>query len=179
MDLRLRPFGNAGPLASSKAQFVQYYDDEKGRSHPFERLAMVRLRWIAGDSDLGFEIEQLREKLLYEGQKIDQNAVWEISNKMRAQHARPGQLNSKHGPGGLADLEQTVQLLQLEHARQVPQLRTPRLHEAMNVLVRGGVVGGGIRSDFGGVPVFATIDQRPTNATRFGEGFIFAGGGVG
>ncbi|MGD0460992.1 MAG: hypothetical protein ABSB74_00745 [Tepidisphaeraceae bacterium] len=139
VDMRLRPFGASGPLAISKRDFAQYYGPE-GQSHEFERLALVRLRWIAGDSKLGFEIERLRDKLLYEGPPLDPKPVWEISRKMRLQHAKAGKINSKHSPGALGDLEQTIQLLQLTHAKEAPQLRTPRLHEAMHALRRAGIL---------------------------------------
>jgi glutamate-ammonia-ligase adenylyltransferase len=139
VDLRLRPYGKGGPLASSREQFVDYYRPE-GKAHPFERLALVRLRWIAGDATLGFAIEQLRDQFVYEGPPLDLDAIWEVSGKMRAQHLLGQQLNSKYSPGGLADLEATVQLLQVMHARQAPQLRTPRLDESIQSLRRAGIL---------------------------------------
>ncbi|HEX4053207.1 MAG TPA: hypothetical protein VHX86_02985 [Tepidisphaeraceae bacterium] len=139
VDLRLRPFGNSGPLAISKRDFADYYGSG-GQSHEFERLSLVRLRWIAGDSKLGFEVEQLRDKVLYEGRALDPKSVWEVSCKMRNQHAKGAKFNSKHSAGALADLEQTVQLLQVMHAKEAPQIRTPRLHEAMHGLRRAGIL---------------------------------------
>jgi glutamate-ammonia-ligase adenylyltransferase len=138
VDLRLRPFGDSGPLAISKRQFAAYYGSDAD-AHEFERLALVRLRWIAGDPKLGFAVEQMRDELLYEGKPLDGRSVWQISGKMRLQHAKSGKFNSKHSRGALADLEQTVQLLQVMHAGQAPQLRTPRLQEAMHGLRRAGV----------------------------------------
>src|SRR5262249_14803174 len=70
----------------------------------------------------------------------DLDAIWEISAKMRAQHLQGKKLNSKHSPGALADLESTVQLLQVMHAGDAPQLRTPRLHEAIQSLRRAGIL---------------------------------------
>ena len=139
VDLRLRPFGSGGPLATSRSEFAAYYG-AKGAGHAFEKLALVRLRWIAGSSKLGYEIEQLRDQLLYEGESPDFAAIWEVSAKMRAQHAKRGKYHSKHGEGALADLEQTVQMLQVLHAKEAPQLRTPRIHEAMDGLRRAGIV---------------------------------------
>ncbi len=139
VDLRLRPFGNAGALANSKDQFAHYYGPQ-GQAHPFERLALVRLRWIAGDSKLGFEIEQLRDRLLYDGPPLDLNAIWDVLGKMRAQHLKGKQPNSKYSPGALADLESTVQILQVMHGASVPQLRTPRMHDAMIALFRAGIL---------------------------------------
>jgi [glutamine synthetase] adenylyltransferase / [glutamine synthetase]-adenylyl-L-tyrosine phosphorylase len=139
VDLRLRPFGNGGPLASSREDFAKYYGPG-GKAHPFERLALARLRWIAGDARVGYDIERLRDELLYEGEPLDWKQVWEISAKMRAQHSRGGKFNSKHSDGGLADLEQAVQMLQVIHAKQAPQLRTPKLHEALDGLRRAGIL---------------------------------------
>ena len=139
VDLRLRPFGKSGPLANSRSDFAAYYG-AAGPAHAFERLALVRLRWIAGDSKLGYEIERMRDEMLYEGGPLDLRAIWQISEKMRTQHAQGGAYNSKHGQGALADLEQTVQLLQVMHAKEAPQLRTPRLHDAMDSLWRAGIL---------------------------------------
>ncbi len=138
VDLRLRPYGKNGPLASSGGDFAQYYGG-KGDAHPFERLALGRLRWIAGDPGLGFEIERVRDEILYEGRPLDLGAIREISEKMRRQHCPPGQKNSKHSDGALADLEEMVQLLQVANARAAPQLRTPRLIDAMDALHRAGI----------------------------------------
>jgi glutamate-ammonia-ligase adenylyltransferase len=139
VDLRLRPFGNSGPLAVSKNDFAEYYGPN-GKAHAFERLALVRLRWIAGDSKLGYEIECLRDQILYENPRLEFDAIWEISAKMRTQHLRGGKFNAKHSSGALADLEQMVQMLQLTHAREAPQLRTPRLNEALDGLRRASIL---------------------------------------
>jgi [glutamine synthetase] adenylyltransferase / [glutamine synthetase]-adenylyl-L-tyrosine phosphorylase len=139
VDLRLRPYGSAGPLACSKSDFAAYYTPN-GPAHEFEKLALVRLRWIAGDPTLGYEIEQLRDQFIYESATPNFSAVWEISAKMRAQHTRGAKYHSKHSAGALADLEQTVQMLQVLHAREAPQLRTPRLQEAINALRRAGIL---------------------------------------
>ena len=139
VDLRLRPFGKSGPLASSREQFIDYYG-ATGKAHPFERMALVRLRWIAGDARLGFAIEQARDALLYEGPPLDIDAIWNVSGKMRVQHLKGWSMNSKYSPGALADLEAVVQLLQVVHAKDAPQLRTPRLREAIESLRRAGIL---------------------------------------
>jgi glutamate-ammonia-ligase adenylyltransferase len=129
-------------LASSREQFAEYYRSG-GPAHPFERLALVRLRWIAGAPKLGFTIEQLRDELLYGGGSLDLDAIWEVLHKMRVQRLGSSagrQLNAKYSPGALSDLEGTVQLLQVTHATDAPQLRTPRLHEAIESLRRAGVL---------------------------------------
>ncbi|MGD0766942.1 MAG: hypothetical protein ABSB42_01835 [Tepidisphaeraceae bacterium] len=162
VDLRLRPFGKGGPLANSRNDFAAYYG-ATGQAHAFERLALARLRWIAGDSKLGYEIERMRDEMLYEGAPLDFAAIWEISGKMRAQHAKGDAFNSKHGEGALADLEQTVQLLQVMHAKEAPQLRTPRLHDAMDSLRRAGILSAEEFEDLMGAYQFM---RRLINAQR-------------
>ena len=162
VDLRLRPFGKSGPFANSRNDFAAYYG-ATGQAHAFERLALVRLRWIAGDPKLGYEIERMRDELLYEAGPLDLAAIWEISGKMRAQHTKGGAYNSKHGEGALADLEQTVQLLQVTHAKEAPQLRTPRLHDAMDSLRRAGILSAEEFEDLMGAYQFL---RRLINAQR-------------
>jgi glutamate-ammonia-ligase adenylyltransferase len=141
VDLRLRPFGGGGPLANDKQQFARYYGPG-GQAHAFEKLALVRLRWIAGDARLGFEIEQIRDQILYAdgGRSLDFKSIWDVTDQMRSQHTKGRQLNAKYSPGALTDLETTIQLLQASHASHVPQLRTPRLAEAMAGLRRAEIL---------------------------------------
>jgi [glutamine synthetase] adenylyltransferase / [glutamine synthetase]-adenylyl-L-tyrosine phosphorylase len=166
IDLRLRPFGGSGPLACSAQQFAEYYSP-KGEAHPFERLALARLRWIAGDARLGCRIEQIRDQVIYENPEMEAKAIWEISDKMRAQHATGKQLNSKHSAGALADLEETVQMLQVMHAADAPQLRTPRLQEALRALRRGQILSAAEFDDLMGAYDFY---RRLINAQRMLRG---------
>ncbi|MFA9480103.1 hypothetical protein ACERK3_17655 [Phycisphaerales bacterium AB-hyl4] len=157
IDLRLRPYGNDGPLAVSLDQFRRYYDPAttgtgtqrkvgngaKASSppHAFERLALVRLRWIAGDPELGYEVEKLRDRFVYERPELDMDALWTLWGKQKKQKlAGNKHVNAKYSPGALVDLEGAVQLLQVQHARRVPQLRTARVSQAMDALRRAEVL---------------------------------------
>jgi glutamate-ammonia-ligase adenylyltransferase len=140
VDLRLRPFGKNGPLACSLERFSSYYGPG-GPAHAFERMALARLRWIAGQPRLGYQVEAARDALLYApGARLDLEAVWEITEKMRAERSGGRQLNSKYSPGALVDLETMVQMLQVSHAAQAPQLQTPRLNDAIASLHRAAVL---------------------------------------
>ncbi len=139
VDLRLRPHGNDGPLACSFDQFNSYYAHD-GEAHPFERLALVRLRWIGGDASLGYAVEQLRHQFVYELPNWDIPELLRIWKKQRQEKNQPGKLNAKYSPGALVDLEGTVQLLQVQHARSAPQSHTPRLRGAMEGLQRAKVL---------------------------------------
>ncbi len=142
VDMRLRPYGKDGPLACSLAQFRTYYGPD-GQAHAMERLALGRLRWLGGDPQLGFEVEQLRDELLYDNPEFDTGSLWEVMEQQHEQKGSPGRHNAKYSPGALLDLETVVQLLQFRHARRAPQLRTPRLREAMESLRHAGVLDAG------------------------------------
>lgn len=133
VDLRLRPFGNAGPLASSLETFCTYYN-RSGQAHSYERLALVRMRAIGGDEGLGKRLERLRDEMVYSAGSIDIVQLQELRRKQFIENTRGGRLNAKFSPGGLVDLEYGVQILQVLHGSAVPELRTPRIHQALNAL---------------------------------------------
>lgn len=166
VDLRLRPFGGDGPLACSRQQFIDYYKPG-GDAHPFETLATVRMRWLAGDAKLGFEVERVRDEFLYDAPMLDLDAIWDIWTKMHIRHARGRELNGKYSSGALSDLETAVQLLQLKHAREAPQLRTPRLHEAIEGLRRAGVIS---PEEYESLVAAYQFYRRLINATRMLRG---------
>ena len=166
IDLRLRPYGKEGPLASSLNQFRSYFSAD-GPAHSFERLALVRMRWIAGNPTLGFEVEQLRDAMVYDQPQLDMDDLWDVWGKQRRQKARPGSINAKYDPGALADLEGTVQLLQVTHAGAAPQLRTPRLSVAMESLRRAGILSPVEYADLIGAYYFL---RRLINALRMLRG---------
>lgn len=140
IDLRLRPFGNSGPLACSLESFVEYYDP-KGESHSYERLALVRMRAIGGDAELGVRVERLRNQLVYATtQSIDTDELRDLRAKQFKEKSRPGVYNAKFSPGALVDLEYTVQILQVLHGKAVPALQTPRIHQALRGLKEADVL---------------------------------------
>ncbi len=159
IDLRLRPYGNSGPLASSLESFCRYYAPD-GPAQAYERLALVRLRHVAGDPALGARVERLRDELIYAGQQLDIKSLRQLRAKQWAaksdQDAAPRPAgrrttaggvagdgrpdNAKFSPGALVDLEYDVQILQVMHAPRFPKLRTPRIHEALEALAEMGVL---------------------------------------
>jgi [glutamine synthetase] adenylyltransferase / [glutamine synthetase]-adenylyl-L-tyrosine phosphorylase len=139
LDLRLRPFGNAGPLASSLDGFCRYYSPA-GPSHSYERLALVRLRAIGGDPGLGKQVERLRDEMVYFSGRLDLQELKDLREKQFMEKTGATRLNAKFSPGGLVDLEYSVQILQVTHGKEVPSLRTPLLREALEVLSEEGVL---------------------------------------
>jgi len=125
VDMRLRPSGRQGPVATSLASFVDY---QRTEAWTWEHLALTRARVVAGDPGLAGRVETFRCTLLAE--KAAGPAVRRDVAEMRAriETARPvaGVWEAKNGPGRLLDIDlfaQMVALLQGSPARQPePQL---------------------------------------------------------
>jgi len=139
VDTRLRPYGASGPMACSLESFCRYYGPG-GSAHAYERLALVRLRTIGGDSALGAQVERLRDEFVYSIRHVNVRDLRDLRAKQLAEKAAPGRYNAKFSPGALVDLEYDVQILQVMHGGQSPRLRTPRIHEALAALSELGVL---------------------------------------
>jgi glutamate-ammonia-ligase adenylyltransferase len=139
IDLRLRPFGAAGPLGCSLESFCTYYA-RGGPAHSYERLSQVRLRAVGGDRSFGRQVERLRDEMVYSAQSIDMAELRALRARQVLEKARPGVLNAKFSPGALVDLEYAVQILQVMHGATERRLRTPRIHEALEALASIGVL---------------------------------------
>jgi len=139
VDLRLRPYGESGPLACSLDSFCRYYAPG-GPAHSYEKLALVRLRAVAGDADLGRRVERLRDELIYLKPDLNLEELRNLRALQFDEKNRPGRLNAKFSPGALVDLEYAVQILQVTYGGRYPQLRTPRMKEALVQLNATGVI---------------------------------------
>lgn len=138
-DLRLRPYGEDGPLACTLERFVEYYT-AGGPAHAVERLALVRLRQIDGDVELGRRVIRIRDEILYQRDSIDIPTVRELRRTQLAEKLDGRTLNAKFSPGGLVDLEYNVQLLQIGRGRHNPRLRCPGIHDALEALRDEGTI---------------------------------------
>ncbi len=111
-DMRLRPSGNAGPLATSLPGFIQYHHDN---AWTWEHLALSRARVIASDGGLDQRIEAALQEIL--GRPRDVAKTIEDVSAMRALMARERPprhpFDLKLANGGLVDLEFIAQSAQL------------------------------------------------------------------
>ncbi|WP_136645410.1 glutamine-synthetase adenylyltransferase [Tabrizicola sp. YIM 78059] len=121
VDMRLRPSGRAGPVATSLQSFTTYQETE---AWTWEHLALTRARVLAGEPALADEVEDFRRALLR--RKGQGAAVRADVAKMRARlaAAKPAQgpWDAKNGPGRIMDIElaaQTVALIAGSPARSV------------------------------------------------------------
>ena len=104
VDMRLRPSGRAGPVATSIEAFIAYQQDE---AWTWEHLAMTRARPVAGDADLAARVEMFRQALI--AKKGEGPTVLADLAEMRARiaEAKPpqGAWDAKIGAGRLQDTE--------------------------------------------------------------------------
>ena len=123
VDADLRPEGRQGPLVRSLESYAEYY---RRWSLPWESQALLRAAPIAGDADLGRRFVELIDPLRYPAGGIDeagQREIRRLKARMEAERLPRGAdpaMHIKLGRGGLADVEWTVQLIQLRHAAQRP-----------------------------------------------------------
>ena len=137
-DLRLRPYGDAGPLASSFAALEQYLITQ-GRT--WERYAWLKARALTGAR--GEELEQLVAPFVYR-KYLDYDAydgLRDVHRQIREQGRRRDLAgNVKLGPGGIREIEFIVQALQLVRGGREPGLRLRGTLPALSALRARGLL---------------------------------------
>jgi [glutamine synthetase] adenylyltransferase / [glutamine synthetase]-adenylyl-L-tyrosine phosphorylase len=134
VDPGLRPEGRQGPLVRSLSAYRRYYERW---SATWEAQALLRARPVAGDPEVTARFMELVDPVRYPAAGLSAEQVTEIRrikarvDKERLPRGADPKTHTKLGRGGLADIEWTVQLLQLRHATAVPGLRTPRTLDAL------------------------------------------------
>ena len=138
IDLRLRPYGDAGPLASSFASLEQYLVTQ-GRT--WERYAWLKARALTGAR--GEELEQLVAPFVYR-KYLDYDAydgLRDVHRQIREQGRRRDLAgNVKLGPGGIREIEFIVQALQLVRGGREPGLRLRGTLPALSALRARGLL---------------------------------------
>src|ERR1700710_2986089 len=143
VDADLRPEGRQGALVRSLSAFREYY--ERWVS-VWEVQALLRACPVAGDAQLGAEFLALVDPLRYPADGVSAEQVAEIRRiKARVERERLPRgadpaTHTKLGRGGLADVEWTVQLLQLQHAAGLPELRDPSTVRTLAALGAAGLL---------------------------------------
>ena len=142
LDAGLRPEGRNGPLVRSLGSYREYYSRW---SLIWEAQALVRARPMAGSDELAEDFIDLIDPIRYSA-GVSENDVREIRRiKARVENERlprgadPSR-QLKLGRGGLSDVEWLVQLLQLEHAGTIPELRTTATLPALDAIAAAGLL---------------------------------------
>ncbi|WP_074011765.1 bifunctional [glutamate--ammonia ligase]-adenylyl-L-tyrosine phosphorylase/[glutamate--ammonia-ligase] adenylyltransferase [Candidatus Sodalis sp. SoCistrobi] len=128
VDMRLRPFGDSGPLVLSFAALEDYYQ-EQGRD--WERYAMIKARLMGGDGDpYSQELRSMLRPFIYR-RYIDFSVIQSLRNmkQMIAREVRRRALkdNIKLGAGGIREIEFIAQVFQLIRGGREPRLQSRAL----------------------------------------------------
>jgi glutamate-ammonia-ligase adenylyltransferase len=139
IDLRLRPHGRAGSLACALPGFEAYYR-EGGGAGQFERMALVKLRAVAGDPGLAGRLEQVRDHFVYSGRPLELANLLHLRGRQAAELVPHGVVNAKYSPGGLVDVEYFVQARQIAAGAADAIVRVTNTLDALRRLVEQGHV---------------------------------------
>jgi glutamate-ammonia-ligase adenylyltransferase len=141
VDANLRPEGRDGPLVRTLASHVAYYERW---AKTWEFQALLKARPVAGDRELGQRYVEALAPLVWTAAERE-HFVEDVQAMRRRveQHVPAAEADRqlKLGPGGLRDVEFSVQLLQLVHGRVDDTLRDPSTLGALAALAAGGYVG--------------------------------------
>lgn len=137
VDTGLRPEGRNGPLVRTLASYATYYEQW---AQAWEIQALLRAHRVAGDLELGERFLLIADKTRYPAGGVSAEAVQEIRRikaRVDAERLPRGadpNTHTKLGRGGLADVEWTVQLLQLRYAHNLPALHNTSTLQTLDAI---------------------------------------------
>ncbi len=137
LDPRLRPTGKSGSLAVSLEELQRYFAE--GRGQLWERQALCKARPVYGAPEAAARTMQLIRNIIVENDWHPANAEEIRRMRIRMQQTASDR-NLKRGIGGTVDVEFIVQMLQLKHAREMPEVLTPGTLDAIESLNRAGLL---------------------------------------
>ncbi len=143
LDADLRPEGKSGPLVRSLSSYRAYY---RSWSSTWESQALLRARHGAGDRELTAALLDGVSHLRWppEGLAGPQLAeIRKLKARMETERMPRGVSPQRHlklGPGGLSDVEWTVQVMQMRHGASVPGLRTTSTVAALDAALDAGLM---------------------------------------
>ncbi|GAA4264888.1 bifunctional [glutamine synthetase] adenylyltransferase/[glutamine synthetase]-adenylyl-L-tyrosine phosphorylase [Frondihabitans peucedani] len=148
VDANLRPEGKNGALVRTLSSHIAYYERW---AKPWEFQALLKARPIAGDRELGDEYVERLAPMVWSVAEAENfvESVQRMRERVTA-HIPADQVDRqlKLGPGGLRDIEFTIQLLQLVHGQADPEIRQRSTLGALGALVREGYVGRAEATEF-------------------------------
>jgi [glutamine synthetase] adenylyltransferase / [glutamine synthetase]-adenylyl-L-tyrosine phosphorylase len=139
VDMRLRPSGQKGPVASRLSSFIEYQDKD---AWTWEHMALTRARVVTGPAALRGSIEQAIRQVLTRAR--DRSRIVKDVRDMRALIAKEKGTTDvwdlKQVRGGLVDLEFIAQFLQLVHAHQHPEILDTNTAKVLTKLRDAGLL---------------------------------------
>lgn len=139
IDTRLRPSGNAGPVACSITNFCRY---QLETAETWEHQALTRARFIAGDAGLGVEIMEAIEQALARPRdpKLICLDICLMRERIFKAHGSDDPWNLKYARGGLVDIEFSAQALRLLHGQDTASLRQWRTSDVLEAAIAAKLV---------------------------------------
>ncbi|MCH7943764.1 MAG: hypothetical protein IIB67_11110 [Proteobacteria bacterium] len=145
IDMRLRPSGKAGPVASEIDSFLRY---QKEAAWTWEHLALTRARVIAGPESLNRQLDEGLRQILTRRRDAAKllGDVAHMRRRMAAEHPMEIPWKTKHVRGGLIDLEFIAGYLQLRHANDHGSVLAANTVDAFERLGEQGLISGDDRA---------------------------------
>ncbi|NOZ00390.1 MAG: hypothetical protein GXP54_00685, partial [Deltaproteobacteria bacterium] len=140
VDFDLRPEGRAGALANSLDAIIDYYEQH---GSPLDRMALTRVRPVAGDPDLGLMFLASIEPFVFPRSLVSGalGSLAGVLGRLRGVERRvQREFNLKTGWGGIRDVELFAAAFQLVHGGRLPELRTTRTLDVLAALRTHGLV---------------------------------------
>ena len=144
VDLRLRPFGDSGPLIMSFDAMESYY---QGQAREWERYAMIKARPVAGDPVAGRQLQAMLRPFVYR-RYLDYRAFGELRElkfQITRELQRKDRLNNiKLGPGGIREIEFIAQVFQLIRGGRNKALQERQVQKVLAILGRESLLPGAV-----------------------------------
>ena len=136
VDMRLRPSGNKGPVATQLSAFRAYQADE---AETWEKMSLTRARVIAGDASLARDVEAAIIEAIASAKGDLAKDVREMRALIAQEKGDADPWNLKLAKGGLLDIEFVAQYLVLRHAAKAPELRQIGVAQTLRAAARLGL----------------------------------------
>jgi glutamate-ammonia-ligase adenylyltransferase len=139
VDMRLRPSGRSGPVATMIGSFESYQENE---AWTWEHLALTRARVVSGSPAFAARVENVIRDVLCRPRDAETIAgdVVEMRTAIATEKGDKERWNLKYVAGGLIDLEFIAQYLQLVHAADKPEILDTSTARALDKAARLGVL---------------------------------------
>lgn len=136
VDLRLRPFGGAGPVVQRMRAVEAYY---RSHAEAWEGQALIRSRPIVGPPSLFARWEAMRESTCFRAKLSTATLEPMVAMRERVEMQADAE-DLKRGAGGIRDVEFLTQALQMVHGHDNPAVRNPNTLDAIEALREAGIL---------------------------------------
>ncbi len=139
VDMRLRPSGQQGPVATQLTSFIAYQAE---KAWTWEHMALTRARVVAGSGELAQSIREAIDQILCRQRERARivTDVRDMRERIAASKGTTDPWNLKQVRGGLVDIEFIAQFLQLVHAAEVPGVLDTSTAGALSKLASAGLI---------------------------------------